>query len=263
MSNRNRIFAFLVFLAVLFAPNSEAQMRKKKIFISGVFTPASLTGKKLWLKANDLTTMFQDAALTTPVTDGSAWNGWKDKSGNGNDFVTASTNAQGIYRANIKNSKGVGVFNGTATQFQTTGIAATAHTVWIVFASTNTTTSYGTVFAEAAGNHGFDIKGTSGVGYVLDLLNSSDHDSGNITFGNWSTFLGTLDGAGTGQGFLNGSSFYNSTEFASITYARIGGHTSEWFGGYIAEIVMIDHVASGTEISNMATYLTSEWGSTP
>jgi len=55
---------------------------------TAAFTPASIPGLVLWLDATDLSTLFQDSSLTTPVAANSdPVGGWKDKSG-GNKNAT-------------------------------------------------------------------------------------------------------------------------------------------------------------------------------
>lgn len=50
----------------------------------GPFSPLDYAGLQLWLDAQDITTLYKNEALTTPVTaNGDLVYGWKDKSGNG------------------------------------------------------------------------------------------------------------------------------------------------------------------------------------
>lgn len=66
-----------------------------------VFDPSSLTGLKIWLKAD-----------AQSYTDGQSVTTWTDSSGNANDFVTDSTNP--TFKTNIVNGKPVVRFNGTS-----------------------------------------------------------------------------------------------------------------------------------------------------
>jgi hypothetical protein len=66
------------------------------------WTPANLftlSQRGLWLDPNDLTTMFQDSAGTTPVTAvGDPVGLWQDKSGNGNHVSQATSGKRPILR---------------------------------------------------------------------------------------------------------------------------------------------------------------------
>jgi hypothetical protein len=60
--------------------------------VSGTWTPASLTAPFAWYDPSDLTTMWQDAARTTPVTAaGQSVCALNDKSGAGNHVTQATT----------------------------------------------------------------------------------------------------------------------------------------------------------------------------
>ena len=52
---------------------------------------------KLWLDASDASTLFQDAAGTTPATNGDPVGLWKDKSGNSKDVTQATAGSRPTY----------------------------------------------------------------------------------------------------------------------------------------------------------------------
>lgn len=68
-------------------------------FRNGAFTPAALPGLSAWYDPSDLSTLFQDVAMTIPVTsDGQPVAAMKDKSGNGRHAVQATASARPLYR---------------------------------------------------------------------------------------------------------------------------------------------------------------------
>jgi len=78
------------------------------------FSPLDIPGLRLWLDFADVSTLFQDAARTTPVTaDGQAIGGVTDKSNNGRHAAQAELTNKPIYKINQKNGKSIALFDGT------------------------------------------------------------------------------------------------------------------------------------------------------
>ena len=62
------------------------------------------TDIKLWLDASDISTLYQNTAGTTPVTDeGDPVAMWEDKSGLGQHVTQGTVNRQPLYRSNVSN----------------------------------------------------------------------------------------------------------------------------------------------------------------
>lgn len=66
------------------------------------FTPASISGLKLWL----------DASQITGLNDGDALGTWPDLSGNGNDVIQGAASKRPLYKAGILNGKPVVRYDG-------------------------------------------------------------------------------------------------------------------------------------------------------
>ena len=78
------------------------------------FNPKSITGLALWLDASDASTLFQDAAATTPATATSDPVGaWLDKSGNARHLTQATSAARPSLLTNGISSKPALNFDGT------------------------------------------------------------------------------------------------------------------------------------------------------
>jgi hypothetical protein len=69
-------------------------MRSHSGVIAATFTPASLSGLAVWLKATDV---YQDAARTVPAAIGDPVGGWADRSGNGIHFAQSSNGSRPSY----------------------------------------------------------------------------------------------------------------------------------------------------------------------
>ena len=76
------------------------------------FVPPDISGLKLWLDSSDTSTVYQDAAKTTPAGDTDVVGAWTDKSGQGNDATQAVTAAKPIYHTGVLNSLPVVRFAG-------------------------------------------------------------------------------------------------------------------------------------------------------
>lgn len=84
-------------------------------FGSPAFSPADISGLKLWLKAD--AGLYQDAAMTTPATaNNDPVGGWADQSGLGNHATQAVSGSRGIYRPSSQNSKPGVEFTKASTQ---------------------------------------------------------------------------------------------------------------------------------------------------
>lgn len=65
----------------------------------GTFAPSVLSGLAAWYDPSDLSTLFQDSAMTVPVTsDGDPVGAMLDKSGNGNHLLQSINDSRPTYR---------------------------------------------------------------------------------------------------------------------------------------------------------------------
>jgi hypothetical protein len=79
------------------------------------FTPRSISGLALWLDASDASTLFQDAAATTPATEtDNPVGAWLDKSGNGRHVTQATAGSRPTISATKQNGRNALAFNGSS-----------------------------------------------------------------------------------------------------------------------------------------------------
>ena len=78
--------------------------RRIPILMGGAaFAPSDIAGLQLWLDANDASTLFTDAAGTTPAGNGDVVGHWADKSGNSNNVTQATTSKKPTLQNGILN----------------------------------------------------------------------------------------------------------------------------------------------------------------
>jgi hypothetical protein len=117
----------------------------------GGWTPAELSGLLLWLDGSDATTLFQDAAGTTPAAANDDPVGlWMDKSGNAN-HATAADAARPALKTAAQNGLSVVQFGSTAHILALTA-SATFWNAVVVCAHTSATTfpTYADILGKAA-----------------------------------------------------------------------------------------------------------------
>lgn len=84
--------------------------------------PTSLTNLVAWYSARDTATLFQDSALSTPVTANSdPVGGWLDKSGNGRHLTQGTAGSRPAYKTSGINTRAALQFDGSADHLSSTG----------------------------------------------------------------------------------------------------------------------------------------------
>ena len=88
------------------------------------WTPRKISGLVYWLDANDLSTLFQNSTLTTPVTaDSDPVGGWKDKtSGSTSNVYNSTADRYPLYKTNIQNGKPGVLFDGSNDRMAFNGL---------------------------------------------------------------------------------------------------------------------------------------------
>lgn len=81
--------------------------------VKKVFTPLDIVDLQLWLDGSDITTLYTDSAMTTPVTsDDDVVGAWKDKSGNGYHATQTVTANKPLYKTTVQNGLSIIRFDG-------------------------------------------------------------------------------------------------------------------------------------------------------
>lgn len=232
------------------------------------FTPASISGCILWLRA--------DLGVTTTPSKVSAW---ADQSGNGNDFVQATDARRPTYTASDANFNGLPVVTGVATAWLSSvgamggGYAQT--TVGVVFRDT---AAGGAVLFEAgpsfptAGGCMLDASGTNFDVYTYGATGSNGRRAAaasNTRYHKTVVFdhaaVATVNplvySAGATESTSNILSTGTNGNSSSLTWnimGRTGGSAS--IVGAVAEIFAYSRGITAGEASNLYAYTSARYG---
>ena len=252
-----------------------------RILKGSAFTPRSISGLALWLDAADAgSTYTTDAGPVTAVASpldiagcvgwwdasdagsitasGGLVSQWNDKSTAGN-HATASSTARPTTGTRSLNGKNVLDFDGTANAMATSLADTATQTVLFVAVSDVASSSgrlwsYGTtnrgVFSDS-GTWAFWRQQTSGAILFGATASATSPSVACALFTSNSSLTTFGNGA---QGTTNDPVDSSGASF------NIGKETTNFFNGYIAEIVIYNTALSTAERARVESYLATKWG---
>ena len=224
------------------------------------------------LDANNLSSMYQTSAGTTPVTaTGQPVCRWTDLSGTGNHAVQPTTGSCPTYGTDAVG----GFLNFSLNGFFTTSPTLSPDATVLVVAQSNTSTwnNYGWL-ASARGPNGFIVHpaaGSTNVDFYPVNSGGSYTYVGSLaspTLMNPTLYKMTMSGSNpvTGSYGLNGS----STSYSAAGVVRVAGSVLVTLGrdgnlgrpgnGRYREVLMYNRALSPAELTQVETYLRAKWG---
>lgn len=220
-----------------------------------------------WFDFSDLTTLFQDAARSTPVTtNNDPIGGVADKSGSNNHASQGTDANRPLYKTNIQNSKGSGLWDGSNDNLATGNFASPPATSTI-FVVAKWTTGAGDrqLFdgLDASNRHAaWFIEGGSDT--VNMWQGSVQLASGAITITNMAIYSFVYTGSTTSRGYQNGTQVINngnagSTSLGKLNIGTFFNGSANPLGGYIAELIVIGSVLADTPRQAVESYLNAKW----
>jgi hypothetical protein len=219
------------------------------------------TGAFLWLDGEDLTTLYQNTAMTTNVTAaGQAVAAWKDKSGKGNNVIAPAT-------APLSNTEGFGKMAVTFKE----GAYLSKSTGW----PTNSNFTELAVYRPTSSCTGNIVSGseihalfTSG-GTGLDIYDKASQlkvekgGTNNTSFVGSATFEAAEKNATVDVDAVSattGKLEYGNATDEGIQIGAFGGVSP--FCGQIAEVVALSRILSSTERRTVEDYMARKWAVT-
>ncbi len=238
------------------------------------FSPSSIANCVQWLDANDIGTLFQNSAGTTPVTAaGQSVAFWRDKSGNGNNVFQFSTIPVPTYsNVLIGNQPGLDFTNSShlrSANFQNSSNI----TAFVVGMVKNTITGWGVFwghFTTSDHDNFISMRNTSGQA-VINWHTANDNsimqmayvlDSPVIYYGIMSNRFNTFFSQTTNVGTATVSGNVGGTTSSGLMPTFVGQSRiqSEAIRSYISEIIYYQRVLTTFEQQQVQGYLAWKYG---
>jgi hypothetical protein len=220
----------------------------------GRFSPLSLS-PFLWLDPSDFSTLFQDAAGTTPVTADSDPVGLiRDKSGNGNHLSQSTAGSRPLYKAPSGHSR----IEGDGVDDYLINVAFSLAQPYTMVIGLNIT----------SGNVAIGDGGLGTSTYIQNAAPLLFHAGGGvIQFSPSNTvdvdFIATIIANGASSKVALDNNAYvtgdpGSNDFVGFTFFGEGANNLS--NARCSDIVILDRVATDPEIASLRTYLAAKQG---
>ena len=237
------------------------------------FTPKSIPGLALWLDASDASTLFQDAAATTPATaTNDPVGAWLDKSGNARHATQGTAASRPTVGSSSKAGKNAVRNNGTGSV--ALQVAAWPYTAGNTqFAVFNASTINQGIYQRGSLNDEPRMAiqtGANGVASVRATRGGSllaqTHSEVGYALSQWS-IGGTLFNTALGRAYRDGVYGADTTDSQTFTgdqELRLLSLPGNIYGinGGIAEFLYYDRQLTASEVTRVARYLAARWGIT-
>ncbi len=214
--------------------------------------PDSTSGLQVWLKADSITGLSDDEAVTT----------WTDSSSVSNNVTQSTADKKPLYKTNIINSQPVVRFDGTNDTL-TGAFSSSVSTPYTLFAVATFRSSY--TSQEAILDGGGDLNG-----YLFRSVNNSSayfNNSNQIgsvaaTTNNWNIYSVLVNGASSALRANNGTAATGTlagTALLGLRLAERGGGVE--FGDVdIAEVMVYNSALSTSDRQGLEAYLQGKYG---
>jgi hypothetical protein len=232
----------------------------------GGFLPSDIAGLTLWLDADDAGTITDAGA--------GAVSQWLDKSANAYALAQAVAGSRPTTGTRTQNGRNVIDFDSDSLEVASNApINNPSDGAWTIFAVALTDTVTGVhrlLDGDAATRIGqylrIDGNNAQSIGFVGA---TSKTDAAGVTLsastaylfrsvnGGTTTIETSVDATSNGTTALGGTQNYSATIPLSLGKAL---STSQFWDGWIAEVIAYNTALSGTDVSDVETYLTSKWG---
>lgn len=227
------------------------------------FTPAAITGLKLWLKADAGT--FQDSIMTVQaVSDADPVGGWQDQSGNGKHVynITSTQRLTLQTGANGQNGRAVVRGDGVDDYLSSSGVASVATDNFTVFVASKIRSTVGTRFIFFNGGTGGVAYGTNGTNRTLiasavAFMADGAYVAGTFEIATYKRAAGTTTLAINGANqSLTAPTTTPLTPTGTTVFTRSPG---EYPDGDLGEVLLYDAALTAGEITQVETYLNARW----
>lgn len=234
---------------------------------AAAWTPASISGLKLWIDFSDVNTLFTDAGSTNVSSDGDLIYQANDKSGLGNHLTQSTEGYRPAYKTYIQNSLSASLYDGADDNLirgDSLGLSGSPLMTVIIV-------------AKDVGDDGYLFTIGTGTGGIIAFANSG---GASYRYGNGNEIFGTASFASTsicswvrkattyaGQEYYHNGSSISATSSSSGTSTptvpdnntQVGYIGPAAPGAYIMEVVVYSGVLSEANRQAVEVYLNSKW----
>lgn len=222
-----------------------------------VFLPTDIAGLLLWLDANDASTLFQDAAKTTPAGNGDVVGAWADKSGQGNDATQTTTGRKTTVSAAAINGLNAILGDGADDELVISVGPLTVETIFAV-AVNNVPTGDGTIIGNTtAFRMRYPSFTTGRVEYRYDNVNAGI--SSGFVETNPNIMRGIYNGTQSSFSVNDGTLDIQTTTQVAHTYIRVFSEPSRQLDGLIAELLIYNSALPVGNVALVQNYLKTKW----
>lgn len=230
---------------------------------STAWTPASLTGLQIWLKASAISGADGDAVAT-----------WPDSSGNARNLTQGTAAARPTLKLSVYNGKACVRFDGVddvlsvaSQNLNATWGITDSVTVWLVSKTPDSANQRVFYWTSSSGANDFgswhrfggsvywDFGNISGGGRINGAVSQNANLRAAVYYRSGSTGTVYVDGTSV----LTSSGFSDSLDSGSGTLT-VGPRSGEQYAADICEFGVINRAISGDERTSLNTYLSSTYG---
>lgn len=221
--------------------------------------PQTIQGLKLWLDANDSTTLFQDSSATTLATsDGDPVGCWKDKSGNAKNATQTDGTKKPARTNNIQNGK-IGItYDGVNDYLQTADLGLTVQPYSYYFVG-----KFLSLINDRRQIAGLNERGNLDINPGINVYAGAGGMI-NIKTAPTNTFLARIEYNGASSLYQeNNGTIYTGDAGTGVpngiylnTYLPFGvyGNVRQF------ELCIYNRLLSASEITKITNYLNTKWG---
>jgi hypothetical protein len=240
---------------------------KKVVAAPAAWSPTDVAGLKIWYDFSDITTMFTDAGVTQVSSDGDLIQQINDKSGNGNHATQAVGVDRPTYKVNIQNSLSAGYFDSDNLDIPADfGVSGSGNRTVVHVGLASEQDDYLFGFGNSSNYQAFRARYRSaGPGLRIEIYGEGYTSSLN-NYNNWNLHGFILDGTtlsgvtlyeNASSESASGSQTINTATTPNHLMADNAGANEE--NGYTGEFLVYDSALSGTDWTNLTTYLNNKW----
>lgn len=219
----------------------------------GGWTPRSISGCKLWLRA--------DTLVADGLGDGDAVTTWRDESGQGNDITQANAAKRPILKLGIVNNKPVVRFDGTDDVLKSAGFGpySEPNTIIVVGKADNADTNSREIVCGSLVGYHHIIYTNSGKWHLYNGINL---DSGDTDDANWHIFFAEFNGASSflrldGSQIASGDAGTAASDGMTVGNSYLENH--DWDGD-VAEVIMYNSGLGSADRDRAESYLSKKYG---